>query len=325
MSNRDHNGLDDNTCPACGSAKADSTWNFAINSNLDPDMRVVWCSDCGFGWRNPYPSLEELTCLYKNLPLYEIRRKDEGGGGFPVRLRRLSHLIPQKGLLLDVGSGPGHFLKMASDAGWDVEGIEPRKEAAAFCREHFGIKIHTGNFEDFEFGLRKYDAITFWDVLEHVSSHDRFLQQAVNVLAPDGIIVIAIPNASGLPARIFKGRWRYTMRTHINYFKRPYLERLLSKMNLRIEQEYHTFKIHSIIQGLCSLLPYKINMNNIFTFGCPDYETIGAQRRAEPQTKKGNPHYRVLLNLRKVAFKINMCPVPFRIGDMVDLYCKKKS
>ena len=225
---------------------------------------------------------------------------------------------------MDIGSGPGVFLKMAMDDGWDVEGVEPRLEAARFCNENFGIKVHTGDFEDYDFRFERYDVITLWDVLEHVASHDRFLNRAIDLLAPGGVLIIAIPNASGWPARLFKGHWRYTMESHINYFKMPYLEKYLSKQNVDIEKAYHTFKIHSLVQGVCSFLPFEVNMKNVFAIGNLERGTNAGPKPVDSKPKKIGNLGKFLNDLRKLAFKINMWALPFGIGDMVDLYCRKR-
>ena len=182
--------------------------------------------------------------------------------------------------------------------------LNQEKKAAKFCHEYFGIKTKIGFLEDFAGDPIKYDIITCWDVLEHVSDHIQFFDQCIKLLAPGSIFAFSIPNASGLLAQIFKGRWRYVMPVHLNYFTMEYIEKFLSLRNLQLVHADHTFKIHSLIQGLISFIPLKINISNLFK--------IGVRRNVQQNEESKNmvkTLHRVyvpnLLNLfRKLIFKI---------------------
>jgi 2-polyprenyl-3-methyl-5-hydroxy-6-metoxy-1,4-benzoquinol methylase len=286
----------------------------------DGKLSVLWCRDCGLGRLKPFPTAEELTRLYSRHPVYGLGFRNESHGGFPTRIKRLSELFPQRGRLLDVGSGLGYFLKIAQDDGWDVDGIEPRSAAVKYCYNNFGIKVHKGFLEDFEKKPGTYQVITLWDVLEHVYDPLQFLERSIELLAPGGILVVAIPNASGWPARIFKGRWRYVMPVHLYYFKMPYIDHFLSSYNMRLERADHTVKIHSLIQGVMSLLPFKVSQDRVFRIGIKDN---GRQAGSDQSTQSAAAKTSPLQWARKLAFRFNMLSLPVGIGDMVDLYCRK--
>ncbi len=305
------------SCLPCGSKSIEAEW---LYKGGDGNMSVVWCRNCGLGSLNPFPTMEEYAQRYSRQPVYGISYRNESHGGFPVRIKRLSRLMPQRGRLLDVGSGLGYFLKIAEDDGWKVEGIEPSSDAVKYCFENFGIRAYEGFLENFEGPPGVYDVITLWDVLEHVSDHIRFLERSIDLLSPGGILVLAIPNASGWPARMFKGRWRYVMPTHLHYFKMPYITQILSDKKMFIERADHTIKIHSLVQGFISLLPFKVNQGQVFKIGIKDDDQPGdlAQNTVRRRLKEGP-----LKLARKLAFKLNMIALPGGIGDMVDLYCRK--
>ena len=308
------------SCPSCGRHHIKDRWPY----HKEVEKRfVIWCGSCGFGWQKPFPSAQELTQLYSNQPVYGLHHVSESQGGFPIRLKRISDLISKRGRLLDIGSGIGHFLKIARDDGWQVEGIEPRPEAVKYCYETFGIKVHQGFLENFVCQSEFYDVITLWDVLEHVSDHIQFLEKCIQLLAPGGILVIAIPNASGWPARVFKGSWRYVMSTHLNYFTTGYVNRLLSTRNLTIERVDHTVKLHSLVQGLISRLPVKLETQKIFNLGRENKNRGTHQDKNTEQTKALLTEMNPIRTIRKIAFKLNMMRLPWGIGDMVDLYCRK--
>ena len=307
-------------CSSCGCKSFKDEWSY---KGGDREISVLWCKNCGLGRMNPFPTIEEIKQLYSRKPVYELNYRNESHGGFPIRVKRLSELIPQRGRLLDIGSGLGYFLKIAQDDGWEVEGIEPRPEAVKYCFENFGIKAHEGFLENFESKPGKYDVITLWDVLEHVSDHIRFIERSIELLAPGGILVLAIPNASGWPACIFKGRWRYVMSTHLNYFSMSYIRRILVERNVHIERADHTIKIHSLIQGIISWMPFNVDYARLFRIGIYDGRNLtnksGNTKKSVSSNQKSNPWKFI----RKFAYKANMIPLPWGIGDMVDLYCRK--
>jgi predicted SAM-dependent methyltransferase len=47
----------------------------------------------------------------------------------------------------------------------------------------------------------------FWHSLEHLPNAGEELERVVDLLAPDGVLLIAVPNSDGLQARILGDRW----------------------------------------------------------------------------------------------------------------------
>ncbi|UPG95680.1 class I SAM-dependent methyltransferase [Luteibacter aegosomatissinici] len=118
----------------------------------------------------------------------------------------LRHLPSRHGLLLDVGSGNGEFLRRATRAGWDAYGVEPDATAANVSRTA-GCDVVTSSFEAYRTS-RSFDAMTLSHVIEHVADPLSALRHAHGMLAPDGMLWIATPNAKA-PGRRWYGRdWR---------------------------------------------------------------------------------------------------------------------
>jgi 2-polyprenyl-3-methyl-5-hydroxy-6-metoxy-1,4-benzoquinol methylase len=306
-------------CHSCGGKRTNDVWPSADANNIS----VRWCNNCGLGKLNPFPTMETLSQIYAHQPVYGLPFIEESQGGFSKRIKRLSKLNPQRGRLLDIGSGLGHFLQVAKSDGWQVDGVEPRPEAVKYCYEKFGINVHEGFLEDLKCSPASYDVITLWDVLEHVYDPFQFIQRCVDLLSPDGLMVLAIPNASGWPARLFKCHWRYVMPTHLHYFKMLYINRLLSKNKMQIERADHTFKVHSLVQSILSMLPFNISVNRIFQIGM-DGDNNRKNKMPDKNSLK-TPKKSPLKKARKIVFKLNMISYPWAIADMMDLYCRKKS
>jgi cyclopropane fatty-acyl-phospholipid synthase-like methyltransferase len=76
---------------------------------------------------------------------------------------------------------------------------------------------------------RKFDAITFWAVLEHVSDPRAFLEKAAALLNPEGFCFVLVPNMKSLATRVLGAHYRYIYPQHLNYFTASTLRKLVEK------------------------------------------------------------------------------------------------
>jgi SAM-dependent methyltransferase len=235
--------------------------------------------------------------------------------------------MKNRGRLLDVGSGLGYFMKSARDDGWEVSGTDTQRSAVEYCKDHLGIEVFLGDIWEFHLVEEPFDVITLWDVWEHVHDPIGFVERCINFLKPGGILAMAIPNASGWPARLFKGSWRYVMFTHLSYFTLPYVEELMISRGLFLEKADHTMKAQSLIQGFGSWLPFNMDTERMIRLG--RLKSIEGDR---PEKKSSDGRIekswinRVILRyIRRLVFKFNMIPMPGQMGDIMDLYFRKRT
>ena len=133
------------------------------------------------------------------------------------------------GAVLDVGCSSGAFVFQLNrrfpgcyrTLGTDVSG--PPLDYA----EKQGVPVVRGDFLKQDFGERKFDAVTFWAVLEHLLEPGPFLAKARSVLKPEGLCFVLVPNMKSLAARLLGARYRYVYPQHLNYFTRATLTRLV--------------------------------------------------------------------------------------------------
>lgn len=104
---------------------------------------------------------------------------------------------PGRGELLDVGCGTGNFLTAARDAGYQVSGTELDRNAARFTKERLGLErvfpMTISEFAD-QYPEKKFDAVTFFEVLEHQAAPVAFLQGVKSCLRSRGFIALSVPN-----------------------------------------------------------------------------------------------------------------------------------
>ena len=104
---------------------------------------------------------------------------------------------PRGGTLLDVGCGVGNFLQAARGAGYEVTGIELNRNAVRFAQERLGLReVYPLALEQFthKFPGRKFDVVTFFEVLEHQDRPREFLEQIRLRLTPGGHVALSVPN-----------------------------------------------------------------------------------------------------------------------------------
>jgi 2-polyprenyl-3-methyl-5-hydroxy-6-metoxy-1,4-benzoquinol methylase len=69
-----------------------------------------------------------------------------------------------------------------------------------------------------------FDAITLWDVLEHVSDPVATLIRCRTLLKAGGFVFLNVPDLDSLQARILGKSWPLLLAEHLNYFNRPSLK-----------------------------------------------------------------------------------------------------
>jgi 2-polyprenyl-6-hydroxyphenyl methylase/3-demethylubiquinone-9 3-methyltransferase len=106
------------------------------------------------------------------------------------------HLPIEGAKVLDIGCGGGLFLSLLKHEKAHVLGIELSDSRAHYAATKHGLEIHKRPIEsDFwQTGYKNYfDAVTLWDVIEHVNYPLQTLQYAANVLKPGGLLLIDTP------------------------------------------------------------------------------------------------------------------------------------
>ena len=107
--------------------------------------------------------------------------------------------------ILDVGCGDGNFSVLLKEAckAKEVYGIEISEKGAEMARKN-GVKCYQLDVdeEDFPFEDNYFDAVTAFELIEHLFDPDHFLDEVCRVLKPEGIFVLSTPNLASIHNRI---------------------------------------------------------------------------------------------------------------------------
>lgn len=122
------------------------------------------------------------------------------------------HLSLQDARVLDIGCGGGLFLSLLKRRGAQVMGIELSDSRAQYAKTKHSLNIdkHPIESDFWQHGYAQYfDAVTLWDVIEHVNYPQQTLQSAVRVLKTSGLLLIDTPCRDSFYHRF--GEWTYKL------------------------------------------------------------------------------------------------------------------
>lgn len=171
------------------------------------------------------------------------------------KTKLLFSLQKEIGSVLDIGAGTGDFLKSAQDRGWDTYGVEPNENARNLAAsKSIALKDSLDDFSN-----QKFNVITLWHVLEHVPDLEETIQKIENLLAPNGTLIIAVPNYKSFDANYYKSYWAaFDVPRHLWHFSKASMKILFSRKVKHVSTRPMIFDSFYV-----SLLSEKNKKNNL--------------------------------------------------------------
>jgi 2-polyprenyl-3-methyl-5-hydroxy-6-metoxy-1,4-benzoquinol methylase len=225
---------------------------------VDPHYNLCRCEACGYVFDSPRPTAAAVSDFYSQPTQYDSWIEEERERD-ALWKRRLKKLLPYKaeGNLLDIGAGIGQFLYHARPLFTEVAGTEVSESAVRIARQKYGIDLHAGQAEEINLPLASFDNITLFHVLEHVPDPARLIGRCRELLRPQGILAIAVPNdvqawttkikklgkRTGLEAfqkfspRLGIARAGESREIHLSHFTPAVLRQLLKSAGLEMVKE----------------------------------------------------------------------------------------
>lgn len=231
-------------CPICGATRRKFLFE-------DAEFPVWKCRECGHMYVSPQPTDAALAEFYtkRYLPETEDENVFEENrvGPYDAVAKAVAEFMPQRGSLLDVGSGFGGFLDRAAKDGWKLFGIEPNVSACAVCHRRLGNNVHIyqGAFEEVDMPESSFDCIVMINVIEHVRHPLNICERAFNLLRSGGCLALRWPQ--------YVLRRKLHAPSHLHGFTRHSMEMLFMKTGFTQVKEYwsspqsyrtHGFKLY---------------------------------------------------------------------------------
>lgn len=195
---------------------------------------------------------------------------------------KLNHLaVLSYHRLLDIGCGWGDFLEVCRDENIPYLGIDESPEAIKICKQKKlncqKVKISVLNDlrgaqerarsrsekHGIEPSDNNFNAITLFQVIEHLKNPLPLLQSAKKLLAPGGIILITTPNNDSPLRRLFRANWSvYNTESHFVFYNKETLKKTLEKAGFKnVKVRIDDIRFLSLKYVLNRLLPRKHKLN----------------------------------------------------------------
>lgn len=223
-------------CPTCG---ADDP-----RPELEKDhMRIVRCGACDLVYVSPTFDETHYKQVYASAEYQEIVR-DLGIRSHEYRVQRFGrervelmarHLAAPAPRYLDVGCSTGFVVEAARERGWDAIGLDLNPSAVEYGRSR-GLDLRNVALEDAGFEPGTFDAVSLFDVLEHLLDPNRTLRACTRLLRAGGILFLYVPNYDSA-SRLLMGKDAHFIwpTHHLNYYTPATIRDLMSREGLTTE------------------------------------------------------------------------------------------
>ena len=171
-----------------------------------------------------------------------------------LQFRRPSIIRQYKksGKLLDIGCGNGSISSFLPE--FIYTGVETSFSGAK------GKNILTGGIETVKLKPKSFDAVTFWESLEHVSGPGLALEKIFKSLRENGVLIIECPNYASPERLIFGSKWFHldTPR-HLTHFTPKGLANLLEESGFKVVEQRQLYAPEYTPVGLAQSIMYLIS------------------------------------------------------------------
>lgn len=292
-----------NNCNICGSniqkhkyigKRYNRSQGFFFKKKLnDIHTNIYKCKVCKTIFSNPLPIPVKDFERYENLhPNQTNQMLNFDKNIFDYELSIINKYFNNKKLkFLDIGCGNGYLLNKLYKKNFDVYGLEPVKKFFDVCINsfpHLQNKVENMPIENFNFGNKEFDIISFNSVLEHLINPSMQIKLLLNNLADNGIIHIEVPSSNWLISKL------------INFFKLLTIQNNVTNLSPMhhpyhyFEFSYESFKLNGINNG------YKV-INHYYRVSEVDYKIpLFCKKILKFIMKKTNTGKQIVVFLKKL-------------------------
>lgn len=234
-----------NNCCIC-------TSNESIILAKRDDFQMLRCKNCSYVYINRRPIEEETDELYHHYFSGGIEDYGRCYQGYIktlikkrkriINLNRFNRKVLRKlkkygsgNNLLDVGCAAGFFLHDAREKNWNVKGVDIAKSVVYFAKNELDLDVLYGRLTDKQFEPNSFDAITMFDLVEHLYSPLDELKEIYRLLKTGGVLCIFTPNINSIKRIILRGKWyAFKPREHNYFFSPSTLTRMLETVGFNL-------------------------------------------------------------------------------------------
>lgn len=208
-----------------------------------PSTFLYECGHCGLKFK--YPILDNLSIdeLYRSVDT--ITWSNSSRNDFKLVRDELLKVCIDGKKILDIGCNRGDLLADMPSSALRF-GVEPNLKQHNHCASN-GFLYVWPSLDDVIKSGEVFDFIVMTDVLEHINQPSKFIELAVSILKPDGVLIITTGDADSLPWKLFRqNNWYPFYQEHISFVNRRWINFLCSKNHLTLlKVENFIYQKHS--------------------------------------------------------------------------------
>jgi SAM-dependent methyltransferase len=145
-----------------------------------------------------------------------------------------AHVADRDGPVLDIGTATGDLLVALRNLGFtSVHGVEPSPEAARKARDVHGLDVIPGDARAATAWSERFAVVILVAVLEHLVDPIAALREILDLLKPDGILYLLVPDAERFSDHLDAPYQEFSVE-HINFFTVASLKNLLGSVGLEV-------------------------------------------------------------------------------------------
>lgn len=233
------------TCNLCGG----DAYTVVFRAGEAQVNQIVKCNRCGLMYANPRsnepdhvevaqydPDFVEHSIAHNDVP--RLQKEALQVRDYETTRRFLAERFPNKGRLLEVGSGLGFLLDYFKKDGWDTIGVEPNRGMCRYAEKTLGLEVLPQILPDAKFPDESFDAVLMMHVIEHVPDPTDTLREIHRVLKPGGVLVMETPRYDSLSFKLLGRRERsVSCDGHIYFFTSDTLEKIATKTGFSVVRQ----------------------------------------------------------------------------------------
>lgn len=226
-------------CRSCGDHRLDDLGAcapFATAGAHDPG-RLLRCRTCGLGQRHPVPDEQTLIAMYRETPAEDMAYRFEDNAAWSAARRALQMRFANIAApaILDVGCHTGAFLD-GLPARWRKHGIESARDPMCIASEQRGITLIGERIESINpEWAHRFDAVTMFDVVEHLPDPEAGIAHAARLVKPGGVLLLSSADLDAWTWRwLGSDHWYLQTPQHLSVISRRFLQHVAKRHRLEL-------------------------------------------------------------------------------------------
>ena len=198
----------------------------------------VKCQNCNMVYLNPVFKDDAIIEYYQTNHTEQAELVESDTDNFYINiynggLDNIQKSTSNISNILDIGCSSGTFLDLAKKRDIQTYGVELNRAEFEFAKKK-GHNVFNELLENITFDT-KFDAVTMWDVFEHIIDGEFYLNSMKKLLNPSGVIFLQIPSSDSLAAKILQEHCNmYDGLEHVNLYGVETIKKLALKCNLEV-------------------------------------------------------------------------------------------